>query len=131
MTEKNAFATLLDSIAQKKQEKDIQMNDGVKGTLPLPASQDIQPDHIKWEWTNAHVPITAYFAKDDSSYYIEIDGVTIDADHAKTLGEVLLSAARWRDIWQANAGLYLAYDGRLQASPDKGPDDEPDHADTL
>lgn len=102
-------------------------NDGVSGTLPLPAKQDIHPDYIEWQWDDAHIFVNAFLSKPEGSYYIEVNGVTIDADQAKTLGEVLLSASRWRDTWQAHAGLYLINDGRLRASPDKGPDHESDN----
>lgn len=129
MTEKNAFANLLDAIVQQKREKEqdsVANMDNVSGTLPLPATQDIHPDYLEWKWEDGAVPVIAVYSKPEEDYYIIVNGVTIDSDQAKALGEILLSASRWRDIWQINAGLYLAHDGRLQASPDKGPDDGPD-----
>ena len=133
MTEKNAFANLLDSIVQRKVEQDTvagmsnESGDGVSGTLPLPATQDIQPEYIRWEWTDPHVFVNAFFDKENSGYYIEVNGITINADQARILGEVLLSASRWQDIWQAHAGFYLAHGGRIKASPNKADEDNEPH----
>jgi hypothetical protein len=125
MAEKNSFANLLDSLASKKREKEQNAvadmgGDGVKGELPMADEQSISVTFIEWVWELDVATVRSVYDKATGEYTVDYTRHNIDAmtaEESKSFAEVLLSAARWRDTWQINAGAYLANNGRLQASP--------------
>jgi len=90
---------------------------GVRGELPKPSSQDLKDDYIQWNW---HSPastdwsVVATYSRTDQTYQIDIllqshdSTMILDSNEAKSLGEALLAASSWENVWQQHAGEFLA-----------------------
>ena len=135
MAEKNVLANLLDTFAKNRPPTNGQgsKSNGLSGELPMADEQSIAPESIVWVWSLEGFIVRATYYKQHSGHFMPGE-FTIElyresyslltAEQSKSLAEVLLSAARWRDTWQINAGAYLANDGKLQASPQSSDDAE-------
>lgn len=90
--------------------------DKVAGQLPRPISQSVGDFLISWQWLplgEYRVSVKAQFDRNDGSWHISIKNVgSFSPEEAKLLGEALLSAYNWKDIWKLHfADMFLEMDG--------------------
>jgi hypothetical protein len=131
MVEKNAFANLLDKMAQGKQDKGEDFN-----VLPKPATQDIGYGLIVWQWFIGDITVEGALATQETNRLSLEQGdyaVTIKmpenenyiyslvGDTAKDVGKCILSAWNWKEIWKLHAGDFLLE--KLSKEPTDSPFD--------
>lgn len=130
-------ADILGGIAQKLKERGEQMQEQQGddeevedlNILPFPNSQNIYGNNgtIVWEWiVNEEVTVTAVlYTKDDTPEggntgfkkgdYNIVQHTCDDSgendwtpEDAKILGQALISASNWKNIWRDHAGKFIA-----------------------
>ena len=117
MAEKNAFANMLDKLAQGKPDKGEDFN-----ILPKPVKQDIGYGLIVWQWFVGDIIIESALATNEVNRLAMPEGeysitmtmpesnnhiYALDNDLAKDLGKAILSAWNWKEIWKVHAGDLL------------------------
>lgn len=95
--------------------------------LPLPTTQDIVFDKwIRWTWENfcasdAKVVVTLYLSDYENffpagEFDIELvfsqktDVYGMTANEAKALGQAIVSASNWHNVWKRHVGTFIERD---------------------
>jgi hypothetical protein len=110
---------------QAQQESEVEADEetgAVSGEISLdkPARQAIFPNYIEWTWNAGEVNfVSVYYTEDTAmgkagTYAVDITGDldnlidVLTPTEARQLGQALLSAALWENVWQQHVGEYLA-----------------------
>lgn len=101
--------------------KALKTNAGDRGVtreepkLPMPDSQEIAENFIKWVWFTVDpggTRVISYLYKDGSYNidvdYLESDSTFLTSEVAFSLGQALAAAAGYKENWQAFAGKFIA-----------------------
>lgn len=85
----------------------------VSGGLPKPDRQKIGDKVLSWAWEGpGNILVEATYSKESKDYLIAFSVPETDCDltphESKMLGEMLLSAYQWEQIWQSHVGEFLA-----------------------
>jgi hypothetical protein len=128
MTEKNGFAQVLDKLVEglnkaKKNGSSISTSSDVANVLPKPTNQNIGDGVIVWQWmVPGEVIVEAVLATrthnqsslEKGEYVVgvqfpESENATyaLYGDSAKDVGQAILSAWNWKNIWRLHAGDFL------------------------
>lgn len=125
MAEKNGLAQLLDKVAEglSKAKKNVAVGEDVANILPKPVSQEIGDGVIVWTWmVPGDITVESVLAtrnnnqsKLEKGEYVvgvklpesENSTYALHGDTAKDLGQAILSAWNWKNIWRVHAGDYL------------------------
>ena len=85
--------------------------------LPMPETQEIEKNYIKWRWstTDSNLDVYAYLYR-DGTYHIDIEAdelgslndLSLSQELAFSLGQALCAAAGYKENWQAFAGKFIA-----------------------
>lgn len=119
-----AMKKLADSLKQKAPQANAEENQDISGGLPKPDKQTIggsgvSKSSIRWEWNplpEKEVQVIAVYDREAAVKYgvhlcLEGDDereVDLAPEECKALGESLISAWQWEEVWQQHAGEYLA-----------------------
>lgn len=124
MADKNGLAQVLDKIVEGmgKAKKNVSTDDAAN-ILPKPISQEIGDGVIVWRWmVPGEIVVEAVLATrtdnqsglEKNEYVVGIqmpdsenDTYALFGDAAKHLGQAVLSAWNWQNIWRLHAGDYL------------------------
>lgn len=95
----------------------------VSGGLPKPNFQHIHANTISWQWNPlvGKISVEAVYDRKNTTYDVAMnvnvgkggyDGgtmvdVALTADESKTLGETMLAAHQWAEVWQGHVGEFL------------------------
>ena len=90
-------------------------------TISKPDEQDIGDVCIMWRWVSGRYVVLAYYARKENnlesmpagSYWVRYeptDDYPLSAEESKSLAEILMSAYRWKDIWQNYMGEFFLAD---------------------
>ena len=122
MAEKNAFAKLLDDLATKKKESEkMTKESGEKGAtvesddlniLPLPTTQRVGTHSLTWTWTCDTTLVVSTLDVVEDRYHVTLRRTSwgeeyLAGDNAKILGQALISAWNWKNVWKQHAGELL------------------------
>ena len=123
MAEKNAFAKLLDDLATKKKESEkMTKESGEKGAtvesddlniLPLPTTQRVGTHSLTWTWTCDTTLVVSTLDVVEDRYHVTLHAGNsrgeeyLAGDNAKILGQALISAWNWKNVWKQHAGELL------------------------
>lgn len=124
--EKSGIAQFMDKLMEgmNKAKAEGNTNSDVANVLPKPNTQDIGDGVIVWRWEvlDGAVMIESVLAtRDDNQAHLSKDEyvVSIDLpasetgkysfydDSAKEVGQAILSAWNWKEIWKLHAGDFL------------------------
>lgn len=92
--------------------------------LPKPNKQEIKKDLglIEWYWYCGLYTVHSCLQTPTGEYKIELTGASgetpqqiFEPEEAKMVGQALLSAWNWQEIWQMHAGSFIAADMGLGA----------------
>lgn len=126
MTEKGGLAQFLDKVVEgmgKMKENNSQNNSDLANVLPKPTTQTIGEDGtIYWSWiTPTDILVQSLLATKENNeekiakneYIVRIfmqckqDVLTFKDEEAKLIGQAVLSAYNWQNIWKIHAGEFL------------------------
>lgn len=126
MTEKNGLAQVLDKIVEamsKPREGGVKSEKGeVANILPKPDSQDIGDGLIIWHWKTKDVTVESVLVTKENNpvklpkgtYLVNLQMPQTDncaysllGESAKEIGQAILSAYNWQNIWKLHAGDFL------------------------
>lgn len=122
MTEKNGFAQVLDKIAEGV-SRNAKKDDDVLNMLPKPNNQEIGDGIIVWRWhlTSGTVIEAILATRHSNQVNLEKDTYVVNVqfpksnncsysffdDTAKEIGQALLSAWNWQNVWKLHVGDFL------------------------
>lgn len=124
MADKNGIAQFLDKLAEGmgKMKEQSDSNSDMVNILPKPSTQEIGDGIIVWRWFSSGVVVEATLATRENNqskiavgkYVIAMKMPESDnamyclyEDSAKEIGQMLLSAYNWQNIWKLHAGDFL------------------------
>lgn len=108
---------LQDAAARAKAEDTDDEADDLN-ILPKPDKQEIKRPlgTIEWDWNcTENITVRSILVQGSHAYNVFIE-TTVDfeyplcAEEAKIVGQALVSAWNWRDVWQFHAGGFIARD---------------------
>ena len=135
MAEKNGFAQVLDKLAEglSKAKKNVSVGDDVANILPKPVNQSIGDGVIVWRWVipgdivveSVLATRTANQSSLEKGEYVvgvqfpESENATyaLYGDTAKDVGQAILSAWNWKNIWRLHAGDFLLQELSFEPEP--------------
>lgn len=121
IVEKISEAAEAKRLAREEDEAtELELNDDLN-ILPFPISQTIDQEYgeITWKWDTWSSPepetspqVIAILETRVDRYTVKIEGSTslqdsLSPENAKMLGQALVSAWNWKEIWQSHAGSFL------------------------
>jgi hypothetical protein len=87
----------------------------VSGGLPKPDRQEIKDKSLSWVWKGpGDIRVEAVYVRETQGYVVSLDvsqnesACDLTSHESKMLGEILLSAYQWEQIWQSHVGEFLA-----------------------
>jgi hypothetical protein len=110
-----------ENLKQRQQEQQQLEQPEDLNILPMPTSQKIGSDHIEWSWDHEDYDVIAFLwtKNDPETGYRRGDFVVrlktwkeepfydLAPQVAKEIGQNLVSAANWINIWKLHAGTFL------------------------
>lgn len=122
MAEKNAFAQLLDKMAESKKNRSAEKTEDFN-ILPKPNSQELKDGYILWTWKlNDGFVVESILATrhnneaglEKGKYVVNVKMPQTESctysffdNMAKDFGKAILSAWNWKEIWKLHAGDFL------------------------
>lgn len=122
--EKSGIAQFIDKLAEGISKSKQASTDDVANVLPKPETQEIGDGVIVWRWETlggsviiestlaTREPNQAHLAQDEYVVALKLptsdnDTYAFYDDSAKDVGQAILSAYNWKEIWKLHAGDFL------------------------